>query len=442
MPAAACLAADFKSTPYWWEAAPPEATSPAALPSTADVVIVGAGFCGLSAAAELATAGRSTVVLDAGPLGTGGSSRSGGMVTGGQKFVVSGALASHGAERQQRILEDAKASLDHIEAMIDRNNLDADYRRCGRLITAFTPAHYTRLETWAKLLEAYAPGTVELVPRQRLAAEIGGDFYFGALLIKNYGGLHPAKYNRALRNLARSKGATVIGGTAVDGIERDGEAFRIETPRGSIRAGQVLMATNGYSDTAGDFLKARVIGAASYIIATEPLPADVRGRINPHSRMISDTKRSLAYFRLSPDGTRVVFGGRTHGRDRDEAQAAPGLFEQMCEIWPQMRGFKITHCWRGNVGMTYDHFPHLGVHDGIHHAVGCNGSGVAMMTFLGHQAALKLLGRQNRPCAFEAQDFPKVPLMAVRSLIVPAVTRWYLTRDWLDAKLARRRRAA
>lgn len=186
------------------------------------------------------------------------------------------------------------------------------------------------------------------------------------MLIKNYGGLHPAKYNRALRGLARAHGATVIGRTPVGGIVRDGNGFRVETPRGAVRAGQVLMATNGYSDTAGDFLAARVIGAASYIIATEPLPSDVLADINPHSRMISDTKRSLAYFRLSPDRTRVVFGGRTSARDRDEAEAAPGLFRQMCEIWPRLREFKVTHCWRGNVGMTYDHIPHLGVHDGVH----------------------------------------------------------------------------
>ena len=178
MTGAACLAADFKATPYWWEAAPPESAADEPLPSKVDVVIVGAGFCGLSAAAELGRAGRSTMVLDAGPLGTGGSSRSGGMVTGGQKFVVSGAIAGHPAERQQAILEDAKASLDHIEAIIARHDLDADYQRCGRLITAFTPAHFDRLEAWAKLLDAYAPGTVELIPAARLDAEIGGDAGF------------------------------------------------------------------------------------------------------------------------------------------------------------------------------------------------------------------------------------------------------------------------
>jgi gamma-glutamylputrescine oxidase len=174
MLATACLAADFKSTPYWWEAAPPEATGSLELPVRADVVIVGSGYCGLSAAAELAKVGRTVVVLDAGPLGIGASTRSGGMVTGGQKFVVSGALAGHPREKQKRMLEDAKASLDHIEQQISQNNLDADYQRCGRLVAAVTPWHYGRLETWAELLDAHAPGTTQLVPRNKLSGEIGG----------------------------------------------------------------------------------------------------------------------------------------------------------------------------------------------------------------------------------------------------------------------------
>ena len=135
-----CLAAGFKTTPYWWEAARPEATPQLPLPERVDVAIVGSGYCGLSAAIELSAAGRSVVVLDAGELGIGASTRSGGMVTGGQKFVVSGALKSHTPARRQRILEDAKASLDHIEELIARHCLDADYVRCGRLLAAHTPA--------------------------------------------------------------------------------------------------------------------------------------------------------------------------------------------------------------------------------------------------------------------------------------------------------------
>jgi gamma-glutamylputrescine oxidase len=433
-----CLAAGFKTTPYWWEAARPEATPEVPLPDRVDVAIVGSGYCGLSAAIELSAAGRSVLVLDAGELGIGASTRSGGMVTGGQKFVVSGALKSHTAARRQRILEDAKASLDHIEELIARYDLDTDYVRCGRLIAAYTPAHYVRLQEWAQLLGTYAPGTIELVPRTELQHEIGSARFYGGLLVTNYGGLHPAKYHRALCNLARSRGANLVSSTPVLGVERRTGNYLVATKRGRIAARSVFVATNGYSADAAPFLRARVIGAASYIIATEPLPSDLTRKLSPRARMFSDTKRSLSYFRLSPDGTRVIFGGRATARELHEERAAAGLFRQMCAIWPELAAFCVSHCWRGNFGMTYDHIPHMGTHDGVHYAVGCNGSGVTMMTYLGHQTALKILGRQNRPCAFDVDEFPKVPMAWARSWTVPAVTSYYLFRDWLDARLAGR----
>jgi len=129
-------------------------------------------------------------------------------------------------------------------------------------------------------------------------------------------------------------------------------------------------------------------------------------------------------------------GGRATARELHEERAAAGLFRQMCEKWPELDSFSVSHCWRGNFGMTYDHIPHMGIHDGVHYAVGCNGSGVTMMTYLGHQTALKILGRQNRPCAFDVDEFPKLPMAWARSWTVPAVTSYYLFRDWVDARFA------
>lgn len=432
MTADASLADDFKTTPYWWEAAPPEPADGTPLAEDADVAIVGSGYCGLSAALELARNGLRVAVLEADDLGIGASTRSGGMVTGGQKFVVSGALAGYDAQRAGRILEDARASLEHIETLIAAHGLDADYVRCGRLIAAWTPAHYARLERWAELLRRHTQATVSLVPRARLAEEIGGDYYHGGLLIEDYGGLHPAKYHRALRDCARRHGARLHGHAEVRAIERDGDRFVLRSARGDVRAREVFLATNGYSGGAVPFLARRVLPVASYIIATEPLPEELTRRLSPRRRMFSDTKRDLFYFRLSPDGTRVLFGARPSARDLPERAAAGRSFALARAVWPELRGYRLSHCWTGNVGMTADHVPHMGVHDGAHYAVGCNGSGVAMMTYLGHQTALRILGRQNRPCAFEGLDFPAAPLRFARPWLVPAAAVYYRFRDWID----------
>jgi glycine/D-amino acid oxidase-like deaminating enzyme len=148
--------------------------------------------------------------------------------------------------------------------------------------------------------------------------------------------------------------------------------------------------------------------------------------------MFSDTKRDLCYFRLSPDGTRVIFGGRPGVFDTDTKRAARGLHRQLCDIWPEMSDVPVSFCWTGYVGMSADRIPHMGSVDGVHYAVGCNGSGVAMMSYLGYRMARKILGRQNRPCAFDDLRFPRAPLYRGRAWFLPLVAGWYRARDALE----------
>lgn len=426
------LSEHFRDTPYWWDAAPPEDASAVPVPDQVEVAIVGSGYTGLCCALELAEHGVGVAVLDAGLLGGGASSRSGGMVTGGQKLVVTDAIAGLPPERQARLLEDAGESLVTLERRIAQYGLDADYERCGRLILAHVPKHYRRLERWAGLLQERAGSTVSLLPRERLPEEIGGTRYHGALLIEDYGGLHPGKYHRALREAARARGAVLASHAPVLGIARDGAGFVLQTGRGSLRAREVVMGTNGYTDALVPALRRGVVPVQAYVIATAPLPPGMAARIVPHRRMMSDTQRDLFWMRPSPDGTRMIFGARPGVLEREPRRAAPRLHRMMCGVWPELREVPVDHCWTGNVGMTADYLPHMGTHDGVHYALGCNGSGVAMMSYLGYQTARKLLGRQNRPCAFEGTEMPALPALARGPWLVPLAAGWYRLRDRLD----------
>jgi len=122
---------DFKAEPYWWDAAPPEDASGEALPERVDVLIVGSGFAGLSAALEAARAGVSVAVLDSGLLGGGASSRSGGMVSSGQKLVLTEVLRGLPAIKAQGALEDSKATFEFLKDLIARELLDADLQLVG-----------------------------------------------------------------------------------------------------------------------------------------------------------------------------------------------------------------------------------------------------------------------------------------------------------------------
>jgi glycine/D-amino acid oxidase-like deaminating enzyme len=181
-----------------------------------------------------------------------------------------------------------------------------------------------------------------------------------------------------------------------------------------------------------------VVPVSSYIIATEALSADLAQHLSPRGRMFVDGNHLLSYFRLSPDGRRVLFGGRLHLRHVDERTAARGLYRRMIRVWPELRDYRVTHAWKGSLGFTFDRLPHMGmqvggVHDGIRFAMGCNGSGVAMASYLGHQSALAILGRQNRPCPFGELDFPTHALYRGRAWFLPALGLWYRILDRLDA---------
>jgi gamma-glutamylputrescine oxidase len=440
------LSPDFKNTPYWWEAAPPEDASSQPLPDDVDVAIIGSGYAGLCSALELAEGGAGCVVLDGGPLGAGASTRSGAMVTGGQKFVVSGAVRGVDASRRARILEDAGESLRMMQERVDKYQLDADYVQCGRVILAHVPQHVTRLAHWAALLRDHAGSTVSSLSRSELVSEVGGRRYHGGLLIEDYGGLHPAKYHRALREAARRHGAILASHARVLGIAReedgrgrrthDGTRFLVQTTRGVVRARNVVMGTNGYTDRALPYLQRRVVPVTAYVVTTEPMPRGMAESLIPRKRMLSDTQRDLYWIRLSPDGTRMIFGARPRVLETDARTAARDLHRMLCGVWPELRSVRIGFCWTGLVGMTADHMPHIGVHSGIHYAVGCNGSGVAMMSYLGYQVARKLLGKQNRSCAFDSEAFPAPPLYYGKPWFIPLVTSWYRLRDGVDRAMA------
>lgn len=143
--------------------------------------------------------------------------------------------------------------------------------------------------------------TVRPVARQDQHSAIGSDYYHGGIVIDDYGGLHPAKYNRALRDLARRRGAILRSHARVLGIDDHGSGKIVRTVRGDIEAGEVVITTNGYTDRqATPQLARRLVPVKSYQIATEPLPPELLAELIPGARMVSDTRRDIIYTRPSP----------------------------------------------------------------------------------------------------------------------------------------------
>jgi glycine/D-amino acid oxidase-like deaminating enzyme len=431
----------FKASPYWWEAWRPNADGSADLPARADVAIVGAGYGGLATALELRRAGTAVVVIEANEFGSGASSRNGGAVSGGinlgkglsgRRSADQGELAREAAAMRR----DAADSLLLLEEIIAREQIECCYECKGRFVGAYTPRHYDDLARKVDALNRDADGEASMLAKARQHEEIASDFYYGGMVVRRSGKLHPALYCKGLLDACRRNGVTLCAKTRVTRITREPHGFLVRTERGEVAVREVVIATNGYTGDVTPALKHRVLPVASHIIATDELAPELAASLIPNGKTISDTPRVLTYYRMSPDGRRIVFGGRARFTQVEPQVSVPALHRMMTARFPQLANVRVTHAWTGNVAFTFDFLPHMGRHDGMHYMLGCNGSGVAMMTYLGTQTARKILGGANRVSAFDERDFPTLPLYNGNPWFLPMVGGYYRLRDRLDRWMA------
>jgi glycine/D-amino acid oxidase-like deaminating enzyme len=266
-----------------------------------------------------------------------------------------------------------------------------------------------------------------VVPRDRLREEIGSDVYFGGLVVEKSGGLHPARFHAGIARAAMDAGAQVHEHTEAVGVARNA----VTTPRGTIRCGEVLVATNGYTRTAPvPWLRRRILPIGSYIIATEELAPELAREISPRRRMFFDTKNFLYYWRLSPDGRRVLFGGRTSFAPTTVERSRERLYASMVRVHPQLEGVPVEFAWGGNVALTVDRYPHLGRHDGVTYAMGYCGTGVAASTHFGRLAGRWLAGAGELG-VFADREWRRVPAPGRVDRLLPVGGWWY---EWQDRR--------
>ncbi len=427
---------DFKLKPWWWEAYEPQGLEPVDVPTSARVAIIGGGYAGLACALELAKHDIEAVVFDAEQPGFGGSTRNGGMISGGSNVGKRYTSASPSElEHINHLRKDAADGFSLIEQLIEEENIDCHWQKHGNFTGAWCDKHFEAMRAKVESLNQFSEAGAYLVPRDRQREEIGSDYYRGGMVTQRAAHLHPALYFKGLLNACQRHNATICAETPVTQLTQQGAGWRVETPRGTLDVDDVVIATNGYTGDVTPKLKRRVVPVGSYMIATEPLPADVAASLSPKNRSLSDSRRVLTYYRMSPDRTRLLFGGRAKFGQTDPHETAPILHGFMLDRFPQLKGTKITHAWTGNVAFTLDELPHMGQLDGMHYALGCNGSGVSMMTYLGTQSARKIAGSANYSCAFDSADFPDHALYTGNPWFVPWVGRYFRTRDWIDRRI-------
>jgi glycine/D-amino acid oxidase-like deaminating enzyme len=422
----------MRSDPYWWDEAPRNDEAPENLPTSVDVLIVGAGFSGLGAARVLAGAGRSVLVCESEFVGYGASTRNGGMLGPSfHKLGVAGLKAHYGESRTYDILRESIGFVDFVRELIEAEGIDCDFRRTGRFRGASRPAHYTQM---AREVEAQVAATgisADIVPRSEVHDEIGTDRFHGGIRYEIDGGLHPGKYHDGLVRVVRNANGVVAGRTRVTGITAHGDGFQVMTSRGTVQAGQVAICTNAYTGKVTPWFRRRVLPIRSSIIATEELDVATMQSLMPTARMYGDSRRVMAYYRPSPDGKRILFGGRATSAERPLANAKK-LRASMLDVFPELRDTRITHSWSGLVGYAFDHIPHLGQQDGLWYALGYCGSGVARASFFGTRLGYKMLGDEEAGrTAFDDLPLRTRPLYTGNPWFMSPIIQWHRFLDRL-----------
>lgn len=429
----------MKYMSYWHDTATPFANAQAGpVTGKVDVAVIGGGFTGLNAARKLAREGVSVALLEAQHVGAGGSGRNGGHLNNGMAHGYAEAKAHFGTERAHALYKAYDRSIDMIEDVIAEEGIACDFRRSGKLKLASKASHVDGLRSSFELLNREVDPDTSWIDKADLKQEIGSDAFHGAMLYGKSAMMHMGRYVHGLAEAAHRHGALIWEDAPLTGRTRNGSGWDLTTPKGTLRADRVIVATGAYNGTCPKaplaYFRRRIISVGSFIVATRPLNKTEIAATMPGNRTCVTSLNIGNYFRLSPDN-RLIFGGRARfsavSDQRSDATSGEILRRSLTGIFPHLADVDIDYCWGGLVGMTKDRFPRAGEADGMIYGMGYSGHGAQMSTLIGQSLADMAMGRtDSNPLA--GFDWPAIPLHSGKPWFLPLVGMWFGLKDRLS----------
>jgi len=398
----------------WTATAAPAADRPALQGAVeADVLVIGGGYTGLSAALHLAEGGKRVVLLEAEQPGWGASGRNGGQVNPGLKDAPDALEAHFGPVFGPRVVALAGGVGDLVFGLIARYGIDCDAVQTGWIRAATTPRAMAALAETGRQWQTRGAAVEALDPAETEAA-LGTGAYAGALIDRRGGSLHPLNYARGLAAAAERAGARLHGDSRVTEITAQDDSVRATTAIGHVTATAALICTNAHTGPLVPPLGRAVVPVTSVQVATAPLGDNLARGILPGGAHVSDSRRLVVYFRKDAQG-RFVIGGRGAGSDRAIAARQAALRDAAVRLYPQLAGADWPFAWGGEVAITRDHLP--GLHrlaPRVMAGLGYNGRGVGMATAMGRVLAEWAQGRPEGELDFPVTQVRPIPFHRFR----------------------------
>ncbi|KPQ19423.1 NAD(P)/FAD-dependent oxidoreductase [Halomonas sp. HL-93] len=418
---------------YWLSTAPPFTGGQQALTQEHyDVAVVGGGFTGLSAARTLARGGARVALLEAGQIIGEASGRNGGQCNTGVAQDYASLVEQLGREQAIAHYTTYAEAVSSVERVIGEEAIDCDYLRHGKLKLAAKPEHYDKLARTCDAIRRDVDSDVEMLSAAAVREEVDSKLYHGGLLQRNGGQMHMGRFGVGLADAAARHGAHIFERTPMTRVTLEKSAYRLGTPKGDIRAENVLLATGASQTGPLSWFRRRLVPVGSFIVVTEPLSAAQCAQLLPQRRSYVTSRIVGHYFRLTADN-RLLFGGRARfamSGSQSDAKSGEILRRGLEEAFPQLKGIRLDYCWGGLVDMSKDRFPHAGQHNGMYYAMGYSGHGVQMSVHMGHVLAEVMLGnRQHHP--WQDTKWPAIPGHFGKPWFLPLVGSWYRLQDRL-----------
>ena len=400
-----------------------------------DVCVVGGGIAGCSTALHLAERGYKVVLLDEYRVGWGASGRSGAQAIHG---VASGQTKLErliGAAAARTVWDVSVEGLALMRDLISRHRIDCDWTD-GYLLAAVKQRHLHELHTEIEELQNKLGYTsVRYVPREELRSILGTSRYVGALHDSYSGHLHPLNYTLGLAAAAASNGVKIFEGTRAVGFRQasgtSGATVRIRTPRGEVRAHDLVLCGNVYLGDTAPALATKIIPIGSHIVATEPLGAQRARELITNNAAVCDMNWVLDYYRCSADH-RLLFGGRVSHSGFGSFDATAATRARMLRVFPQLADVRIDYSWGGYVDATLNRAPNFGrLASNIYFLQGFSGHGIALTGIAGKLVAQAIAGTTERFDVFAKIPHRGFPTTALRRPALALAMLYYRLRDLL-----------